>query len=100
MPSSGGVADLVRVRSASATGALSSGAGSVDGLRVVGHERKRVRLTKKTNVKKRLGVDFGEEPIPKRWRSGFLGVRFPGGLGDFCSSGVRFSHVDEPKGIG
>ena len=100
LPSSGGVADLVRIRSASATGALSSGAGSIAGLRVVGHERKRVRLTKKTNVKKRLGVDSGEEPIPKRWRSGFLGVRFPGGLGSFCSSGVRFSHVDEPKGIG
>ena len=101
LPSFGGVAALVRTQSVSAPVGLSSGIGGVTGLNIIGNnERKRVRLTKKTNVKKRFGVDFGEQPIPKRWKGGFLGVRFPGGLGGIFRSGVGFCHVDEPKGIG
>ena len=92
---------MIRTWTVSAPVGLSSGIGSVAGLHGVGNnERKRVRLTKKTNVKKRLGVDSGEQPIPKRWKGGFLGVRFPGGLGGILHSGVGFRHVDEPKGIG
>ena len=53
-----------------------------------------------TNVKKRFGVDFGEQPIPKRWKSGSLDVRLPGGGGGIFHSGVGFCHVDEPKGTG
>ena len=62
--------------------------------------KKRIRLTKKTNVKKRFGDDFGRQPIPKRWRRVFLGVRFPRDMGGVFRSGVGFCHVDEPKGIG
>ena len=101
LPSFGGVAALVRAQSVSTPIGLSSGIGGVTGHSIIGNdERKRIRLTKKTNVKKRFGVDSGEQPIPKRWKGGFLGVRLPGGLGGILHSGVGFRHIDEPKGIG
>ena len=63
----------------------------------------RIRLTKKTNVRKRFKVDLGEQPIPKRWRADTLkDVRFPEGEGEggiFCSGDGLF-HINEPKGIG
>ena len=34
--------------------------------------RKRIRLTKKTNVRKRFGVDPWGQPIPKRWKADTL----------------------------
>ena len=37
-----------------------------------GDGRKKIRLTKKTNVRKRFGADPWEQPIPKRWRAAAL----------------------------
>ena len=34
--------------------------------------RKRIRLTNKTNVRKRFGVDPSGQPIPKRWKADTL----------------------------
>ena len=61
-----------------------SGSGAVSSLGNIdnGGTRK-IRLTKKTNVCKRFGVDPWEQPVPKR----------------LCS-GSRLSHVDEPQEIG
>ena len=56
-------------------------------------------LPKRPMSKSGFGVDSGEQPIPKRWKGGFLGVRFPGGLGGILHSGVGFCHGDEPKGL-
>ena len=61
--------------------------------------RRKIRLTKKTNVRERFGVDPWGQPIPKRWGADTFGsvVGYEGGI--FCS-GNRLSHVDEPQGIG
>ena len=61
-----------------------------------------VSLPKKTNVRKRFGVDSWEQPIPKRWRAHtFRRVVFLGHEGGIFCSGNRLSHVDyEPQGIG
>ena len=45
----------------------SSGSGNALSFREFGNgKRMRIRLTKKTNVRKRFKVDLGEQPIPKR----------------------------------
>ena len=41
-----------------------------------GDGRKKIRLTKKTNVRKRFGADPWEQPIPKRWRAAALRVGY------------------------
>ena len=70
LPHSGGVAALVDAASLPSLVAGSSGSGDTPSLRDFGNgKRKRIRLTKKTNVRKRFGVDLGEQPIPKRWRA-------------------------------
>ena len=102
LPRSGGVAALVDVASVRVLVDSSSGSGDATRFRNFGNDtRKRIRLTKKTNVRKRFGVDLGEQPIPKRWRTGTLrDVRLPGSEGGIFCSGVGFFHVNEPKGIG
>ena len=58
-------------------------------------------LPKRTNVRKRFGVDPWEQPIPKRWRTETLkGVGFHGHEGGIICSGYVLSHVREPTGIG
>ena len=92
---------MVRAASVCMPVGNSSCFGDVTGHRNLGNDdRKRIRLTKKANVKKRFGVHFGEQPIPKRWKSGSLDIRLPGGEGGIFRSGVGFCHVDEPTGIG
>ena len=91
MPPFGGVAVLV----SAATDRL-----SVFGdLR--GDGRKKIRLTKKTNVRKRFGADPWVQPIPKRWRAAALrDVVFHGREGGVFCLGDGLSHVSEPTGIG
>ena len=60
LPLFGGVAALVRAASVCMSAGNCSGSGDVTGHRDLGNnDRKRIRLTKKTNVKKRFGVHFG-----------------------------------------
>ena len=81
-------------------GLLGSGAASSLG-NIEGDGIKRIRLTKKTNVRKRFGVDPWVQPIPKRWKAETLrDVDFHGHEGGICCSGDGLSHVSEPKGIG
>ena len=64
-------------------------------------EERRYDLPKKTNVRKRFGVDPWEQPIPKRWKADTLrGVVFHGHEGGIFCSGCGLSHVSEPKGTG
>ena len=101
LPSFGGVAALVCAASVPTPVGSSFDFGSFAGRSNLGDEnKKRIRLAKKTNVKKRFGDDFGRQPIPERWRKGFLGIRFPSDVGGITRSGVGFCHVDEPKGNG
>ena len=63
--------------------------------------RKKIRLTKKTNVRKRFGADPWGQPIPTRWKADTLrGVVFHGLEGGMFCSGCGLSHVSEPKRIG
>ena len=65
-----------------------------------GGRRKRIRLTKKTDVRKRFGVDSWGQPIPKRWKAATLkGVTLLG-----CEEGHFVLQLDcltwgEPKGV-
>ena len=97
LPPSGGVAALV-----SAVGVHPSGSGAVSSFGNIGNGgRKKIRLTKKTNVRKRFRVDPWEQPIPKRWRADtFRSVVFHGHEGGIFCSGSGLSHVSEPQGIG
>ena len=89
LPQSGGVGALVAVTPVRMLVDGSSGAGNG------------IRLTKKTNVRKRFGVNLGEQPIPKRWKVGTLkDVRVPGGEGGMFCSGDGLFHVNEPQGTG
>ena len=67
-----------------------SGSGDIPSFRNFGNDtRMRIRLTKRTNVRKRFGVDLGEQPIPKRRKNDILkDVRFPGSEGGMFCSGV------------
>ena len=68
---------------------------------IEGDRRRKIRLTKKTNVRKRFGVDPWGQPIPKRWKTETLkGVDLHGHEGGIFCSGGELSHVSEPKGIG
>ena len=69
-----GVAALVAtVRSAPSEGSLQdSGARSPGGKFEECGRRKRIRFTKKTDVRKRFGLDPWEQPIPKRWKAATL----------------------------
>ena len=100
LPRSGGVAALLRAASVCVLVGDSSGFGDVTGFRNLSNDtRKRIRLTKKTNVRKRFGVDLGEQPIPKRWKSGSLrDIRLLGSEGGIFCSRAGFFHVDEPIG--
>ena len=81
LPHPGGVAALVDAASLHTLVAGSSGSGDTPSLRDFGNDkRKRIRLTKKTNVRKRFGVDLGEQPIPKRWRAETLRDVYLGSL--------------------
>ena len=63
---------MVRTQSVSAPVGLSSGIGGVIGLNIIGNnERKRVRLTKKTNVKKGSGLILGSSQFPNVGRVAF-----------------------------
>ena len=99
LPHSGGVAVLVSAVDAhqSVVGGLSGSGAALSLGNVDNGGRRKIRLTKKTNVRKRFGVDPWGQPIPKRWRANTFGsvVGYEGGI--FCS-GNRLSHVDEPKG--
>ena len=102
LPQSGGVAALVAVTSVRMAVDGSLGSGDVPSVRDFRNDKRmRIRLTKKTNVRKRFGVNLGEQPIPKRWKFDILkDVRIPGGEGGMFCSGDGLFHVDEPKGIG
>ena len=66
-----------------------------------GGRRKRIRVTKKTDVRKRFGVDPWEQPIPKRWKAVTLrGVTLHGCEEGMIRSELGLSHVGEPWGIG
>ena len=78
-----------------------SGSGAVSSLgNIEGGERQKIRLTKKTNVRKRFGVDPWEQPIPKRWKADTFrrSFVFHGQEGGIFCSGSRLSHVNEPHG--
>ena len=98
--SGGGVAALVDTASFRPTVAGFRGPGNILGVRTFGQiERKRIRLTKKTNVRKRFGVDLWEQPITKRWRADvFLGVVSHGQSVGVVHYGVGSSHLGEPMG--
>ena len=102
LPHSGGVAALVDVASLHMLVAGSLGSGDTPSFRDFGNgKRMRIRLTKKTNVRKRFGDDLGEQPIPKRWRADTLkDVRFPGSEGGIFCFGNGLFRINEPKGIG
>ena len=102
LPHPGGVAALVDAASLCALVAGSSGSGDILSLRDFGNDKsKRIRQTKKTNVRKRSGVDLGEQPIPKRSRAETLrDVHFHGHEGGIFCSGDGLFHVNEPEGIG
>ena len=76
-----------------------SGARSHGGDFEEGGRKKRLRLTKKTHVRKRFGEDPWEQSIPKDAATLRCAV-VPGADGMILSCGVGLSHVDEPKGIG
>ena len=64
-------------------------------------KRMRIRLTKKTNVRKRFGDDLGEQPIPKRWRADvFRGMVSSGETVRAVHYRVGSSRLSEPMGIG
>ena len=70
LPHSGGVAALVDTATFRPTVVGLRGSGNFLSTRTFGKiERKRIRLTKKTNVRKRFGVYLWEQPIPKRWKA-------------------------------
>ena len=61
----------------------------------------RIRLTKKTNVRKFFAVDLWEQPIPKRWKADvFRDVVSNGQSVGVVRYGVGSSHLGEPLGIG
>ena len=66
------------------------------------HEGARIRLTKKTDVRKSFGTDFWEQPIPRR-RKVFFSLQGPvlqRCEGAAARNGVGLSHVNEPQEIG
>ena len=74
---SGGVAALVDVATLHMLVDGSSGSGDAPSFRDFGNgKRVRTRLTKKTNVRKRFGVDPWVQPFPKRWKADTLRVSF------------------------
>ena len=78
LPPSGGVAVLVSAVDAHQSVVGLSGPGAALSLGNVGNGgRRKIRLTKKTNVRKRFGVDPWEQPIPKRWRADTFGNHRP-----------------------
>ena len=102
MPHSGGVAAIVDAASIRPMLAGLRGSGNISSVRTFGGiERKRIRLTKKTNVRKRFGVDLWEQPIPKRWKADvFRDVVSHGQSVRIVHSRVGSSHLGEPMGIG
>ena len=86
---SGGVAALVDTASFRPTVVGLRGSGNILSIRTFGKiERKRIRLTKKTNVRKRFGVDLWEQPIPKRWKADvFRDVFLMGRVSGLCILG-------------
>ena len=90
LPHSGGVAALVAAASVHKPVVGLQGSGNIPSLRTFGEvERNRIRLTKKTNVRKRFGVDLWEQPIPKRWKANVLwDVAFHGQGEGIVRSGV------------
>ena len=102
MPHSGGVAVLVDTASTRPMVVGLRGSGNIPSIRNFGKtERKRIRLTKKTNVRKRFGVDLWEQPIPKPWRADVSrDVVSHGQSVGVVHSGVGSSHLGEPMGIG
>ena len=81
VPPSGRVAALVSAAAVHPLVAGLPGSGDTPSFRETLEEggRKRIRLSKKTNVRKRFGVGPWEQPIPKRWKADTLrGVAFHG----------------------
>ena len=102
LPQSGGVEALVAATPVRMFVDGPSGSGDVPSFGDFRNDKRmRIRLTKKTNIRKRFGANLGEQPIPKRWKVDTLkDVRVPGGEGGiFCSVDGLF-HVHEPQGIG
>ena len=102
LPHPGGVAVLVSAVDTHPSVVGLSGSGAVSSLGNIDNGgRRMIRLTKKTNGRKRFGVDPWGQPIPKRWRADtFRSVVVLGQEGGIFCSGNRLSHVDEPQGIG
>ena len=102
LPPSGGVAALVSAAAVHPLVAGLPGSGDTPSFRNFGEGgRKRIRLTKKTNVRNRFGVDPWEQPNPKRVKADTLrGIAFLEQEEGIVCSGVGFSHVSEPTGIG
>ena len=102
LPHSGGVVALVYAASLHLLVAGSPGSGDTPSFRNSRDgKRMRIRLTKKTNVRKRFGDDLGEQPIPKRWRADvFRGMVFSGENVGVVHYGVGSSRLSEPLGIG
>ena len=102
LPHSGGVAVLVSAVDTHPSVVGLSGSGDVSSLgNIDSGGRKKILLTKKTNVRKRFGVDPWEQQIPNVGRLTLSGALFfHGHEGGIFSSGNRLSHVNEPQGIG
>ena len=98
LPHSGGVAVLVDTASFRPTVVGLRGSGDILSIRTFGKiERKRIRLTKKTNVRKRFRVDVWEQPIPKRWKADvFRDVVSNAQSVVVVHSGVGSSHLVNP----
>ena len=102
LPHSGGVAALVGTASFRPLVAGSPGSGDTPSFRNSRDgKRMRIRLAKKTNVRKRFGDDLGEQPIPKRWRADVFRGMVPSGENvRVVHYGVGSSRLSEPMGIG
>ena len=92
----GGVASLVSAVDVHPPVVGLSGSGAVSSLGNIDNGgRKKIRLTKKSNVRKRFGVDPWEQPIPKSWKADTFGnAVFHGHEGGIFCSGSRLELAD------
>ena len=102
LPHSGGVAVLVSAVDAHPSVVGLSRSCAVSSLGNIDNGgRRKIRLTKKTNVRKLFGVDPRRQPVPKRWKADtFRSVVSLGQEGGIFCSGGRLPHFDEPQGLG
>ena len=95
LPPCGGVAVLVSAVDTHSSVVDLPGSGAVSSLGNIDNGgRRKIRLTKKTYVRKRFGIDPLGQPIPKRWNADILrDVAFHEQEEEIVCSGVRLSHV-------